>query len=664
MTVTIYRYPLDPTGLSPNNLVVDEEHQLSNRTIRCVAPTYGGFFAEGAIVKDATSNIPLIKGVDYSFGELFEFPTGRYGKEVFGILIIKKTSVTSVKFTYQALGGDYSYSMDAVIEAIDNLNLGERPVAWPDIIGRPTLFNPASHFHDLGDVYGFEYVVHSLERLRTAILTGDVASHDEIYRYIDSWGESLDDLVNALRAEFEAHRDDKENPHNTTKSQVGLGNVENLAIATKLEAEAGSSNLKYMTPLRAAEAIDKQAGVPLRNHINNTSNPHNTTKAQVGLGNVDDFATAARSEAEDGALNSRFMTPLRTKEAIDFQAIAPLNAHIQRTDNPHDVTKAQVGLGAVQNFGLSTNAEAIGGDTLTSYMTPQRVKEAIFQFALTNTNFVDPVAAPSFRASRGIAAANGYSFQNEGSFDTGMYSTKEGELLLRADGSTILNVQPGSVWTVSNRNLEVAGARPMIMGQETTSPGGINIIIPSSSGDANMAGMGFAVTGNYSIRMGLRADGYFGIGGGSRTPWSWYTDPTGNMIAAGDVVAYSDPRLKDDWEMIEDPFALLEAVQGWSFKWKEGIEHTAVKAGKKDFGFNALSVYKYAPELVHSSVQIGDEKYLTVAYEKFAPFFSRGLVILKKENEELRKENTEIKKQLRDQADRLKKLETVFLKFG
>ena len=41
-----------------------------------------------------------------------------------------------------------------------------------------------------------------------------------------------------------------------TKGHVGLGNVQNYGIATQAEAEAGTVNNKYMTPLRTKEAIE------------------------------------------------------------------------------------------------------------------------------------------------------------------------------------------------------------------------------------------------------------------------------------------------------------------------------------------------------------------------------------------------------------------------
>ena len=47
------------------------------------------------------------------------------------------------------------------------------------------------------------------------------------------------------------------NPHGTTKANVGLGSVLNYGISTQAEAQTGTSNAKYMTPLRTKQAIDK-----------------------------------------------------------------------------------------------------------------------------------------------------------------------------------------------------------------------------------------------------------------------------------------------------------------------------------------------------------------------------------------------------------------------
>lgn len=382
---TPYRYELDKTGVDPNNLVVDELHDLPNLAIRCVAPTYGGFFTESVVVKDYITGTELIHGVDYKFGEILDIPSAQCAKEICSYIAIFNASLTKITITYQALGGNYSYSMDSVIEMLNSLDLGNRPVEWGLIVGRPIEFPPESHIHPSSDIYGMEYVVNSLERVRQAILMGDVASHDEIYAYIDKSGDELKDIISGVLSELRAHTASNSNPHNVTKAQVGLGSVENYAVATKAEAEAGTSNVKYMTPLRVFEAIDVKL-IPVNQHIADRNNPHAVTKAQVGLGSVQNYGIATKADAETGTNNALYMTPLRVKEAITAQAGTALNAHIADKANPHAVTKAQVGLGSVENYGIAAQSEATTGTSNVKYMTPLRVKEAITAQAVAPLN--------------------------------------------------------------------------------------------------------------------------------------------------------------------------------------------------------------------------------------------------------------------------------------
>ena len=74
-----------------------------------------------------------------------------------------------------------------------------------------------------------------------AKLTGAITTHTHAYE--------------PANANIQSHISSTSNPHSVTKSQVGLGSVENYGIATQAEAQAGTSNVKYMTPLRVKEAI-------------------------------------------------------------------------------------------------------------------------------------------------------------------------------------------------------------------------------------------------------------------------------------------------------------------------------------------------------------------------------------------------------------------------
>lgn len=79
-----------------------------------------------------------------------------------------------------------------------------------------------------------------------------------------------------------AHLADFNNPHQTTAAQVGLGNVSNFGTATNADGIAGTSSTLFMTPAATNAAISQGASQALQNHINDHNNPHVTTAAQVG----------------------------------------------------------------------------------------------------------------------------------------------------------------------------------------------------------------------------------------------------------------------------------------------------------------------------------------------------------------------------------------------
>lgn len=62
--------------------------------------------------------------------------------------------------------------------------------------------------------------------------------------------------------------------------------------------------------------VYQPANSNIQAHIASTANPHAVTKTQVGLSNVDNYATASQVEAEAGAASNKFMTPQRVAQAI------------------------------------------------------------------------------------------------------------------------------------------------------------------------------------------------------------------------------------------------------------------------------------------------------------------------------------------------------------
>lgn len=104
--------------------------------------------------------------------------------------------------------------------------------------------------------------------------------------------------------------------------------------------------------------------------------------AQATANEANQIAEQAKQTAESHASRHASggpdpITPAMIGAETPSGAQSKVNAHASRTDNPHGVTKAQVGLGNVQNYGIATQAQAEAGTANNVYMTPLRVAQAI-----------------------------------------------------------------------------------------------------------------------------------------------------------------------------------------------------------------------------------------------------------------------------------------------
>jgi hypothetical protein len=185
MSLVPVKYPLDLTGAAASNRVVDEAHVLNSANIRVCVPKYGAFYTDSVALRDATTNRPLKKYVDYYPSVLYTLPTEASGMTVHQILVITDaTCGANILFDAQMVGGEYSYSYDAIIQLVQRLGLDGRAIEFDNIIGKPDGYEPAPHMHDVGDVYGFEFLSSSLDRVANAITLGSAAGQKGMYDYI------------------------------------------------------------------------------------------------------------------------------------------------------------------------------------------------------------------------------------------------------------------------------------------------------------------------------------------------------------------------------------------------------------------------------------------------------------------------------------------------
>ena len=108
----------------------------------------------------------------------------------------------------------------------------------------------------------------------------------------------------------------------------------------------------------------------LSNHLA-ADNPHGITKDFLGLTNVtNDAQLKVASNLDDVADKQEARDNLGI--LTESEVVGKVNAHANLTNNPHNVTKAQVGLGSVVNAGQSNSVSS----TSTTYATSQAVKTA------------------------------------------------------------------------------------------------------------------------------------------------------------------------------------------------------------------------------------------------------------------------------------------------
>ena len=93
---------------------------------------------------------------------------------------------------------------------------------------------------------------------------------------------------------------------------------------------------------RAQADIDVNEKVD--SHIGNKSNPHGVTKAQVGLGNVNNTSDA------DKPVSTAQATAIADAKAAGTNAQTNLNTHTQNMSNPHGVTRDQLGMGTTSEI--------------------------------------------------------------------------------------------------------------------------------------------------------------------------------------------------------------------------------------------------------------------------------------------------------------------------
>ena len=231
---------LDLTGKSPANFIQGEQHSIGVGANRLITPVFGAFFKEGMVLKDGSSFLPI----DSSKYLLLDFDAKASmltGKEVYAsIVVTDPTVVSDIALDYQAFGGPASRNRSGLMSLLASRVNSSGTMDWELVTDKLDKYPPAEHKMLLAHLYGMEYVVAGVDRLKDAITIGNSAVYDRTNQNIDTLLATLPAAGNAAAQQI------IDLNINGTKLSInpgsfGLDLLQNLATMPKPIAEGAAS---------------------------------------------------------------------------------------------------------------------------------------------------------------------------------------------------------------------------------------------------------------------------------------------------------------------------------------------------------------------------------------------------------------------------------------
>lgn len=186
---------------------------------------------------------------------------------------------------------------------------------------------------------------------------GEIATvMEENADVVDALEDAIGTKANA--SDLTSHTGNKSNPHGVTKSQVGLGNVPNVATNDQTPTYTAASTLATLVSgekLSVSMGKIMKAITDLISHIANKSNPHGVTLAQIGAAasshsHDDKYYTESEVDTKlSGKANSSHGNHVPTTQTAN-------NAVFLRNDNTWaTVTPANIGAAASSHNHAASN---------------------------------------------------------------------------------------------------------------------------------------------------------------------------------------------------------------------------------------------------------------------------------------------------------------------
>ena len=340
-------YPLDITGVSPLNLIKDEQHAVTEANFwdyHFIIPKAAPFFITNLVVRhyNLLEVRELKEGIDYFTTLQYIGATRSLGKILYGGITLNRTITSGiVSIDYQTLGGPWVADRDYVLNRLAEITYNPRITVWETLTNVQEVFPPMDHEQDLDTLYGTKELIDSI------LAIGDVIVSNR-------------DQLGIIK-----HLTDKNNPHGVNLEQLGIPRIGNWGMATheQIDERIDTESLinpatlhyalgPYRSDLLALRDAVEQYRVNLQNHINN-----NDAHGLVAVRENHNSLVTRFNDTTNAIISSLNIVTQN------------LNAHINDKDNPHELTKADVQLNLVENIATAGDDEVANRDRVDKHIT-------------------------------------------------------------------------------------------------------------------------------------------------------------------------------------------------------------------------------------------------------------------------------------------------------
>ena len=262
-------YPLDESGQSPSNRIINERHELTTTSwsgFNLIIPEAAPFFDDslGDELIHYPSGDRLLRGRDWITGWMFKSATGEIGAFVSSCIYILDTQLRGqVEIpSYQCLGGEWQINKEQLERILADKLLNPNRYYWEFVVNLPQIFRPLDHDQDIDEVSELGLLLDELRGIAIAIREASESGALE---------------------EHEAKR----NPHKTRPADLeggGLGNLFNWTVATLTEMNNPNAlpTDRYMSPPVVKRLIDLTAMASIDALIARRDNPNRVDAHQAG----------------------------------------------------------------------------------------------------------------------------------------------------------------------------------------------------------------------------------------------------------------------------------------------------------------------------------------------------------------------------------------------